>query len=715
MNGTSSIDVRVPFVGRKEELRRLLRLFEGGGALTLVGPGGVGKSRLAIEAIERWPERERFGATFVPLAGVAAEAVAGSIAAALQAQPRSPADAAEAIAEAAGERSRVLVLDSCENAIEVVRPIVERLRATRGVAVLATSRARLGLASESLLAVEPFDARDGCLFFAARARNANVDVDLDGSDAPFVHRIVASLDGLAIALDLAAARLASRNVRELADELADPRPYYFRSSASSEPRHWSLNHVVDWSVQKLSEGARRAFAFASRFARTFDAEDVAALTGDSVAETAQSLAALEAQSLVLAAAQAYAMLAPIRTVARRHLAELPDRRSADERFAARMEAVARGIEREGGSPGSAGTLAAVSARYDDLCAALAWALKAPARRLEQVVGTFLALVGVWSDGGRFCEGLSWCDRVVEAAEAIDIVARGRLYYGAIVVAHAAGEYDRILALAPPLITTFTIAGDRLGLARAYNALGVASLSASRAGAAETYCRTALALYQAIGHARGVATANINLGNVAQEARSEPAIARDFYERALATLLEGGWDALVAIAYGNLADVSIDLRDPAAAERYARLALGTLSETGNAANAAWQHVTIARARIERGDAAGARAELARAFELLERQPQPEYLANAAQTAARVLCDRRDYLAAAELAYFVKRFREQRRAPAKGGMLAEARALEARIDRQLERNERLEASARARTFELRALADRARRAIEGAELA
>ncbi len=208
------------------------------------------------------------------------ELVVDAVARALEVRDEQGIDALEAIAGSLTAEPRALVLDNCEDAGAAIAAVIERLQGIAGVPILATSRSRLVTERERVLHVRPFDSHEGGAFFAARARNAAMSVDVDGADAAAVNRIVASLDGLAIAIDLAAARLASLTVRELADELTDPRPYHFRSTGSSEPRHWTLNHVVDWSVAKLDARAQTMFALASRFAGSFTEGDVAALEGD---------------------------------------------------------------------------------------------------------------------------------------------------------------------------------------------------------------------------------------------------------------------------------------------------------------------------------------------------------------------------------------------------------------------------------------------------
>jgi predicted ATPase len=710
-----TVDVRVAFVGRREELRQLIGAVEGGRTITLVGTGGVGKSRLALEGVERWERASGRRAAFVALAQVPPESVVDAIARALEVAEEPNRSVVDTVADSLAGAPRTIVLDNCEHAAAEVASAVERLQSISGVAIVATSRSRLGFPDELVLPVTPFDARDGSAFFSARARSGAVPVDVGGADGPAVDRIVANLDGLAIAIDLAAARLASLNVAELAEELSQLRPYHFRSSGSREQRHWSLNHVVDWSVERLSEDGRRAFALAGRFAGAFDAQDIASLHGDDGFEDPEAiLAGLFEQSLTVRAAGegSYTMLTPLRAVSIRRLARLPDRRAVEARFAGRMNAIAGDIERRETAPGSASKLAEISARYQDFTAVLAWALQAPRERLALVTDVFHSLVAVWCDGGRFADGLRWCDRVLPSAGLLDLPARSRVLYGAILVAHSAGDYRRMLTLGPQLITAFTIASDSLGLARAYNALGIASLSAVRIDAAETYCRTALALYEALGHRRGIATALINLGNVAHEGRYDAALAQQQFLRALELLETDGSDALVAIVHGNLADVALDLGNPAEAERQARLGIERLSGTGNAAHAAWQRTTVARAKLARGDVASAARELILAFASLREQHHAQYAAGAVHATVRLLAERGDMPSAAMLLLALRRFRAERSTPARGTLEREESAQFERLLVRLGDAGMADATNRAKAIETRELLDVAERTLEAA---
>ncbi|MHB8146608.1 MAG: AAA family ATPase, partial [Vulcanimicrobiaceae bacterium] len=190
----TSVDTRVPFVGRIEELGRLFALFEYGGALTLVGPGGVGKSRLAYEAAVRFERDRAREVIFVPLSGVGPEAVFGSVIAAIGGREHAGRGPLEVIYRELAPRHAILVLDNCEHVPDEAGALIESLQRVHNMAVVATSQRRLDYPDERVLDVAPFDAITGTMFFQERARAANIHIA--DKDVPITTRIVERLDGL---------------------------------------------------------------------------------------------------------------------------------------------------------------------------------------------------------------------------------------------------------------------------------------------------------------------------------------------------------------------------------------------------------------------------------------------------------------------------------------------------------------------------------------
>jgi predicted ATPase len=714
MAGRSSVDRRIPFIGRDNELRLLARRLAVRGCVTIVGPGGVGKSRLALEAAERWSEPYASAMNFIRLVGVAPDDIAGTVAAALEI-PREPGRSVLDALEDAQRRGRLdrrtIVLDNCEDAVTEVRDVVNRLCKHNRLVVIATSRVPLQIENEAILQLAPFGDDDGIAFFEARAQLTKTAFSAGGADTESIRGIVRRLDGLAVAIDLAAARLISLNVRELADELSDLRPYHFRSSASREPRHWTLNHVVDWSLSKLDNETRNLFALAGRFAHVFTPADIAAISDYNVAKVTQCLDELAKHSLLARApgAPIYSMLAPIRAVAKQRYSRLSNRRDVDKRFARFMDEFGTNLVAGPNAAHTGELVAAITGRYDDFVSVLGWALAHETPELASVLGVFAALTFIWADAGRFEEGQVWSERLVSAADKLEARERGRVYYGVLRVAHAAGDFERMLELGSRLISLFTITNDRLGLARAYNALSVASLSTNDPARARTYVETSLSLYESIDHRIGTATALINQGNVALEGYDDPSAARECYLRALELARDAEFVTVASLALGNLANAAYRTRNFDETERWAQAALEQFTSIGYSARAAWMHHYLARVALARLNAAAATQMLWTMIGLLERQPNPEYLALCAESTVSLLLATGQAVRGAAILGAAKKFRSERNAPAIGSALLDVSADTLRLERSLTAAQLSAAAGWADAIEPRELAVHVSRAL------
>ncbi len=678
-----AVDTRVPFVGRAYELRALLAFLKRGGALTIVGAGGVGKSRLAHEAVTRFARERATECVYVPLAGVMPEAVVGTVMSHLgisQEPGRSPH---ETLTDRLRDRPAVIALDNCEHAPDETSALIDAVRALGHITVIATSQRRLDYADETVFEVEPFSSDDGVAFFLARA--GLEPAQINDATLATVASIVERVDGLAVALDLAAARLASLSLELLADELGELRPYQLRSTRGSDPRHRTIGNVISWTHSQLSENAKRAFAQASVYADEFDEDDLCALGDLTRDEVRAALDELVLNSLAMTTEFGYRMLLPIRAVATRMLAGMRNRRALDDAFALRMNAVASALWSQIRTGNAAGAVARLHVRYADLCATLAWALKRPQDRLGSIDDVLSAMMQIWAEGGRFSEGLRWIERFESVAQRLNAQLRGRIYFLGLCVMNAASDYHRMVETGPLTISAFTIAGDQLGLARAYNALAVASLNTGRFEDATMYVETSIRFYEQVGHKRGIATARINQANVLYEGFGEHARALEILGKAVATLELEGPPALCGIALGDIAEVEYAMAEYDAAVGHAQDAIVRFEENASPTMIAWVHETLARVCLARGDLAGATKNLLVACDLLRRLPQPLYIARLAEvTGRRLLAGGNARMAALALAA-ARRYRSERALVSFGMFAAEVTADEAAILEQLGPND------------------------------
>ena len=285
------------FVGRTAELEELKEVVRSSRLVTLIGPGGVGKTRLALETAATLREEHRDGAWLVDLASVTeaegvAPAVAGTLGAAVAGltAPLSPSSTVELIVAYLAGRSLLVVLDNCEHVIAEAASLAEALvGAVPGLRLVATSREPLAVPGEVLVAVRTLATPAATELFVDRARAVRPGFSADGRTRAVVNDICRRLDGLPLAVELAAARLRSLTVATLAERLDDRFRLLTGGSRTALPRQQTLRAVVDWSYDLLFEDERRLFARLSVFAGGCDLEAAEAVCADDQVPTAEIL------------------------------------------------------------------------------------------------------------------------------------------------------------------------------------------------------------------------------------------------------------------------------------------------------------------------------------------------------------------------------------------------------------------------------------------
>ena len=371
------------FVGRDEDRLAVTGLLGEVRLLTLHGPGGVGKTRLALEVISRIGARYPDGICFCDLAAIARPAsVTRAIATAAGVSERAFRRLDDQLIEALAGRQQLLVLDNCEHVADGIAVIAERLlRETRNITVLATSRERLGVDGEHVWPVKPLAAKGpgapAQRLFHDRARAADPAAGQETDDTEAIADLCAGLDGLPLAIELAAARLPGTTVRELAGSLQD----WFgllTAGRRADSRHRSLRTVVDWSYQLLTTTEQRLFNELSVFRGWFDIGAARAITAadDDGSEVPRLVLHLVDRSLITAdrdgGAARYRLLETLRGYGLERLeehGELDATRGRHARWAAGLAA-----EAAGGLPGAgeAAWAARLDAHIDDLRAAHSW-------------------------------------------------------------------------------------------------------------------------------------------------------------------------------------------------------------------------------------------------------------------------------------------------------------------------------------------------------
>ncbi len=259
------------FVGRDAELERLRGALRCSRLVTLTGPGGAGKTRLAVEAAAALREEHRDGAWLVELASVAqagevAPATASALEASAFAGPQPAGSTTQLIVRHLAGRSLVVVLDNCEHVIDEAAALADTLLgAVPGLRLIATSREPLGIPGEVLVPVGGLAPAAAVKLFADRARAVRPGFTADGPAGDVVEDICRRLDGLPLAVELAAARLRALPLGTLAERLDDRFRLLTGGARTALPRQQTLRAVVDWSYDLLFEDERRLFARLATF------------------------------------------------------------------------------------------------------------------------------------------------------------------------------------------------------------------------------------------------------------------------------------------------------------------------------------------------------------------------------------------------------------------------------------------------------------------
>jgi len=371
------------FVGRDEDCRAVTGLLGEVRLLTLHGPGGVGKTRLALEVISRIGARYRDGICFCDLAAIARPAaVTRAIATAAALGERAFQRLDDQLIEALASRQLLLVLDNCEHVADGIAVITDRLlRETRNITVLATSRERLEVDGEHVWPVRPLPAggpgAPAVRLFLDRARAADPAAGQETGDAEAIADLCAGLDGLPLAIELAAARVPGTTIGELADSLQD-RFRLLTAGHRADSRHRSLRAVLDWSYQLLTPAEQRLFDELSVFRGWFDIGAARAVTtqNDDGTDVARLVLHLVDRSLITAdrdgGAARYRLLETLRVYGLERLekrGELDAARGRHARWA--VELVTRAARGLCGS-GEAWWAARLDSHIGDLRAAHSW-------------------------------------------------------------------------------------------------------------------------------------------------------------------------------------------------------------------------------------------------------------------------------------------------------------------------------------------------------
>lgn len=541
-----------PFIGREHEIAEAARLLRGTRLLTLTGTGGVGKTRLALMVVERAAGDFTSGVTFVDLAPLADSAlVVEAIAGALGVVESTGKPLMGTLKRVLEPQSLLLLVDNFEHVVEAAPLISELLTAAPGLKVLATSRQPLRLAGEQEYPVPPLSLPEdehasveslrqseaGALF-VRRAQMIAPRFEATHENAPAIAHVCRRLDGLPLAIELAAARtrlLTPGALLERLDGTADVSPLQTLAGGSRDaaPRHRTLRDTMAWSYNLLGDAEKVLFARLSVFRGGRSLEAIEAVCGEGLPiDVFDGLASLVDKSLVQQQDTAggeprFIMLEMIHEYAGEHLADSGEAGEMRRRHLAYFAGLSERAEPELRLDGFDRWARVFDLERDNLRAALEWAL-GPG---DVVLGARLvgALALYWYGKGHHVEGLRWLRRVLERLDEIPRAHHPRFLVSAGQLAwltdldEAQRLFRRALDIAREL-------GDEEQAAWALGFLAYAMMHDT--GPALTAAEESVAMFRRLGHQPGIAQMVNITGEIARLA-GDDSRARQAYEECLA--------------------------------------------------------------------------------------------------------------------------------------------------------------------------------------
>lgn len=617
-----------PIIAREREEASLFHLLQRDSIrfLTLTGPAGVGKTRLSFQIAQTAQEYFTDGVAFVSLEAIREpQLVLPRIAQTLGLQEKNHKDALQTLVAALHDRHLLLILDNCEQVPGAAGSVLELLTRCLHLKVLTTSRARWRVRGEQVFPLAPLSVPDlttpgppelfeqfgAVSLFLHCVRAIQPDFHLTASQAPVVAALCVRLDGLPLAIELAAARFplfSPQQFLERLDGASGSGALHLLTGqlAHGTERHQSLRAAMSWSYELLNEKERRLFRHLSVFAGNVSLEAILAVCAHPGEEESVILDALEtllAQSLVQRIAQEeirFRLLETVRAYGLEQLAAAGEEPQLRAAYASYMLALAKRETQRLTGAEQAKVLVQLSREMDNFRAALRWFQEHD--ELEQGLQLAGALWRFWFLQGALSEGRDWLERLLaleEQGNGIQSLTRARACHGAGVLAAEQGDYARALELGDQCSQIAESLGEQLLQAQSLNLQGnVAKYQGAFAQAAR-YFEASLALFRVLQEHANVAIVLNNLATLAQE-RGDYAQARTLQQESLALKRSQGNQRGIAVTLMNLGDIARDEGQLAEARGRAEESLRIFEQLSDEKGCAFALNNLGEAAFLQGD-------------------------------------------------------------------------------------------------------------------
>jgi predicted ATPase/DNA-binding XRE family transcriptional regulator len=600
------------FVGRGIEIADLQRLVENTPLVTLIGPGGVGKTRLALQAAARVGPSAADGIYLVEFASLTeASLVPERLAAALGINGRARATLPATLAEIIGDRPLLLVLDNCEHLVEACAELTETiLQHCPRVRVLATSREPLGIRGEQVWPVAPLSLVDDASthtseavqLFVERAAAALPTFSCTDDNRRAVMEICARLDGIPLGIELAAARVQALTPAEIVTRLDDCLQLLIGGSRTAPPRQQTLHAAITWSYELLAVDDRRLFDQLAIFSGGWDlraAEMVCAEPGLARDHVLNGLQRLVDRSLVRTDHGRYSLLEPLRQYADERLRGSDALSALRSRHALYYLRLAEAAEPELKRADQAAWLERLALEHDNMRAALRWSIEV--NQFEMGLRMAIALARFWEIREHLSEGRRWFARLLELSDSDQqaIALRAAAVAHAGYLAYAQGDVDASLPLLEEGLRLARLADAPATMAFALYGIGQISQYRHDHATAWSLLTESLALARELNDAWATARVLSNLGGLARE-KGDLELARSLYEEGLAIAHYAGERRMESTLQISLAMLAFMTADLTTATSLLQDSLATKRELGDRYQAAIAHRAFGWIAFDRGD-------------------------------------------------------------------------------------------------------------------